>query len=313
MIEKKHLHEEFIIPKGGKSTRLDHFLSLQLPQKSRNLIQKQIKSSMVLVNDKKTKSSYIIKSDDKIQWFELYHKRIELVAYNYPLKILLEENEFIVINKPSGMPMHPGLGYYDTTLQNALKYHYMISKQPNALIKDSIVQRLDKDTSGVLVMAKTEAARELLSQQFQNMKPYRTYYALVWGKLKIKKGTIDEFIGRNPLNERSIEVSKDQSFGKKAITHYKVIKEFSNYSLVECRLETGRTHQIRVHMHFIGHPLVGDKRYEIPYLINDIALQNSIGRHCLHAKTLHFLSPKDGNTILKFDSELPIEISNLLK
>ncbi|AZQ63025.1 RluA family pseudouridine synthase [Flammeovirga pectinis] len=313
MIEKKHLHEEFIIPKGSKSTRLDHFLSLQLPQKSRNLIQKQIKEAMVLVNEKKTKSSYAIKADDKIQWFESYHKRIELVAYNFPLQILLEEREFIVINKPSGMPMHPGLGHYDTTIQNALKYHYNNTQQPNALVKDCIVQRLDKDTSGVLVLAKTEAAREFLSKQFQKMKPYRIYYALVWGRLNSKEGTIDEFIGRNPLNERSIEVAKDHSFGKKAITHYKVIKEFNKYSLVECKLETGRTHQIRVHMQYIGHPLVGDKRYEIPFLVNDIKLQNTIGRHCLHAKTLHFVSPIDQETILKFDSELPIEISNLLK
>lgn len=311
MIEKKHLHEEFIVPKGGKMIRLDHFLSLNLPNKSRNIIQKKIKDKMVTVNDHGSKSSYIVKSGDCIQWFEPFGKLTELLPYDFPLEILFEDEYCIVINKPANMPMHPGLGNYNNTVQNALKYYYSKSDQTEILLKDCIVQRLDKDTSGVLVLAKKEEAREYLSNQFKAMKPFRVYYAWVWGHPKKEEGIINEYIGRNPNNERSIEVSKDKKFGKNAITHYKVLHRYKFISLVECRLETGRTHQIRVHMQFLGHPLVGDKRYEISYLIADHKLQNKIGRHCLHAKKLHFISPKDKTTLLQFDSILPKELLSL--
>ncbi|NLR91086.1 MULTISPECIES: RluA family pseudouridine synthase [Flammeovirga] len=308
----KHLHESFIIPDGGKSTRLDHFLSLQLPNKSRNVIQKHIKDVLVLVNGKKSKSSYQLKPSDKIEWFEYFRKRVELEPYDFPLDIIYEEKDFIVVNKPAQMPMHPGLGHYDHTLQNALLHHYQISNQKDSLVKDCLVQRLDKDTSGIVVIPKTIEAREFLSEQFKSLKPYRIYQAIVWGQLKQKEGVIQEFIGRNPSNERSIEVSKDKSFGKEAITHYRVIKEHKKFSLVECRLETGRTHQIRVHMQFIGHPLVGDKRYEVPMLTYDNALQNKVGRHLLHAKTLHFTSPSN-KELLKFENDLPEEMLDLIK
>ncbi|NME68391.1 RluA family pseudouridine synthase [Flammeovirga aprica] len=313
MIEKKHLHEEFTVPKAGKQVRLDHFLSLNLPNKSRNIIQKKIKTEMVTVNDKKSKASYLVKPDDIIRWYEPFNKLTELLDYDYPLEVLHEDSECIVINKPALMPMHPGLGNYGNTVQNALKTYYRKTDQKDVLLKDCIVQRLDKDTSGVLVLAKTEHARQFLSQQFKKMKPYRIYNALVWGNVKEDQGTIHQHIGRHPENERSIEVSVDKSFGKEAVTHYKVLQRYSKFTLVECRLETGRTHQIRVHMQFLGHPLVGDQRYEVSYLILDRKIQNQIGRHCLHAKTLHFISPLDQNTVLEFDSVLPLDITALIK
>lgn len=294
-------------------TRLDHFLSLNLPNKSRNIIQQKIKLGMVTVNDHISKASYRVKANDIIKWFEPFQKLTELIPLEFTLDVLHEDSECIVINKPANMPMHPGLGNYNNTVQNALKFYYNETSQNNALLKDCIVQRLDKDTSGVLVLSKTENARQFLSKQFKKMKPFRAYYAIAWGSIKEEEGCIREFIGRNPQNERSIEVSKDKSFGKEAITYYKVLQRFPKYTLVECRLETGRTHQIRVHMQFLGHPLVGDQRYEISYLTLDRKIQSDLGRHCLHAKTLHFKSPIDEKSILKFDSELPKELQNLLK
>ncbi|OHX68121.1 RluA family pseudouridine synthase [Flammeovirga pacifica] len=308
----KHLHASFDIPEGGQAMRLDHFLSIKLPNKSRNVIQKHIKMQMVLVNDKKSKASYQLKPFDKVEWFESFRKLEELIPYDYPLDILEENDAFIVINKPANMSMHPGLGVYKETLQNALQHHYNVTNQPTALIKDCLVQRLDKDTSGIVVIPKTVQAREHLGAQFQGKSTNRVYHAIVWGTPDPQKGMIKKHIGRNPDDKMSIEVSDDGVFGKEAITHYSTIASYPQFSIVECILETGRTHQIRVHMQYIDHPLVGDKRYEKVQYTANTTLQNSIGRHCLHARLLHFDHPQTLER-MKYELGLPDDLKEIIE
>lgn len=312
MSSSKHLHASFDIPEGGQTMRLDHFLSIKLPNKSRNVIQKHIKSQMVLVNDKKSKSSYQLKPFDKVEWFESFRKLEELIPYDYDLDILEENESFIVVNKPANMSMHPGLGVYKETLQNALQHHYNVTNQTEALVKDCLVQRLDKDTSGIVVIPKTIQAREHLGDQFKGKSTKRIYHAIVWGTPDPLEGTIKKFIGRNPMDEMSIEVSEDEAFGKMAITNYKTIKSYKDFSVVECELETGRTHQIRVHMQYIGHPLVGDKRYEKMQYTGNSQLQNTIGRHCLHARLLHFDHPVTLERMM-YEIGWPEDLNELIK
>ncbi|BDD04979.1 RluA family pseudouridine synthase [Aureibacter tunicatorum] len=291
------LHESIIADKLNKPTRLDKYLSITIKNKSRSTIQDYIKKGKIRVNTKMSKSNYVVKEGDLIELFETYEKENGIKPMNFALDIIFENDHYIVINKPSGMPMHPGLGNYDNSLLNALSFHYNNTKQFENLLEDSLVQRLDKDTTGLVVVAKTKKAYEGLSKQFQNKQNLqRTYYALCWGTFKNKKGTIRNYIGRNPNNLKSIEVSKDKSFGKLAVTHYEVLKTSNNFSWVKCTLETGRTHQIRVHMQSINHPLVGDLRYQSK-LYPQRNTPKSIKHHLLHASILQFSDPESSNLL----------------
>jgi 23S rRNA pseudouridine1911/1915/1917 synthase len=234
-------------------------------------------------------------------------------AQDLNLEVLFEDEQIIVINKAAGIAVHPGLGEYQNTLLNGLLYHFE-SKGLENTAEPFFVQRLDKHTSGVMVIAKTLMANDFLQQQFSVHAIERSYVCQVWGNPLPEKGTLKSHIGRNPLNERLIQVSHDKSFGKSAITHYQVLQKYSHSALVECKLETGRTHQIRIHMQHLGHSLVGDQRYPnkaivIPTAINERA--NLLMPHqALHAQTLGFINPTDKQYI-RFEVKPPIAFQML--
>ncbi|MCG8476809.1 MAG: RluA family pseudouridine synthase [Cytophagales bacterium] len=311
MSKRLHEHQRIIADQLHKATRLDHYLSISLKNKSRNQIQSYIREGKITVNGQRTKSSYTVKGKDVIVLYEAFELEKELRSLEVSLDIRYESPELIVINKPAGMPMHEGLSNFGNSLLNALKAHYKLTGQQHCLLENALVHRIDKDTSGLVVVAKTKQAHELLSKQFLEKKPVRREYtALVWGAMKKQQGTIEKFIGRNPKNPFSIEISKDRKFGKYACTHFDTLQSNGRISLVKCVLETGRTHQIRVHMQSIGHPLVGDRRYNLPRHNNE-TLPETIEHHMLHAKTLEFTEPGTG-ALLQFESSLPGAYSGLL-
>ncbi|MEH0156342.1 RluA family pseudouridine synthase [Limibacter armeniacum] len=304
-------HEKIIAGFTTKPTRLDHYLSDNLKNKSRSMVQAHIKAGKVTVNGKKSKSSYIVKGEDEILWMESFRKHDEIVPLAVQLNIFYETADIIVINKPAGMPMHPGLGNYGNTLLNALQHYYEEKGEPENLVKDCLVQRIDKNTTGIVAIPKHKEAYEALDAQFSTKSTLREYQAIVWGNPVNDEGTLRNYMGRNPQNLMSIEVSDDKSFGKEAVTHYKVLKRLGDITLVSCRLETGRTHQIRLHMKHLGHPLVGDERYFMKGVEKRQDILKVMTRHALHAKTLGFVEPFTGKELV-FDSELPQDFSDVL-
>ena len=282
--------------------RIDKYLMEKLDY-SRSKIQKMIDNGNILVNDKKVKSSYSLKEDDVIYIDNDYSDEIDIVPENIPLDIVYEDDYLLVVNKPSGMVVHPAPGNYHNTLVNALMHHCNLSEDK---IRPGIVHRIDADTTGLLMVAKNNYAHDFLAKQLEEKTVTRKYYAIVWGVIKNDTGTIDAPIGRSVTDRKKLCVTSINS--KSAITHFKVLERYKRATLIELKLETGRTHQIRVHMDYIGYPVVNDPVYGRRKLFDETG-------QCLHAKELGFIHPKTGE-YMHFDSELPscfINILNKLK
>ncbi len=278
--------------------RLDSYLTKKTSE-SRSQVVKMIKSDEVLVNGKVTKAGYILKKDDIIEVNHL-KKDESILPEEMDLDIVYEDDDVIVVNKANGVVVHPAPGNYHGTLVNGLLYHTKLSDL-NGEVRPGIVHRIDAYTTGLLMVAKNNKAHEFLAGELSSKKAYRKYIALVWGNIKNDSGTIDAPIGRSLTDRKKMAVL---ATGKPAITHFKVLKRFKDATLIELRLETGRTHQIRVHMEYIGHPVVNDPVYGNRKLVDDSG-------QCLHAKTLGFVHPKTLK-YMEFDSELPECFLNVL-
>ncbi|MCR4716231.1 MAG: RluA family pseudouridine synthase [Lachnospiraceae bacterium] len=288
----------------SNDSRIDSFLSKEIPDCSRSYIQKLISDNNVLVNDKSTKANYKLKAGDIIDVTipELVDLLIE--AEDIKLDIVYEDDDIIVINKPKGMVVHPAAGHSSGTLVNALIYHCKDDLSGiNGELRPGIVHRIDKDTTGLIVACKNDNAHRFIADQLAVHSITRRYHAIVYGNIKDDEGVINAPIYRHPNDRKKMAVVPN---GKKAITHYKVLKRFGDFTYIECELETGRTHQIRVHMAYIKHPLLGDDIY------GPKAKKYNLEGQCLHAKTLGFIHPSTKEYI-EFDSELPEYFSNLLK
>ncbi len=324
--EELYEHFRFDSDPGQKPLRIDKFLYNKLENTSRSKIQAAADAGFIFVNGKAVKSNYKVKPNDKVSIMLTYPPReIELIPENIPLNIVYEDDELIVINKQAGMVVHPGHGNYTGTLVNALAYH--LEGKSELFVKGNerpgLVHRIDKNTSGIIVVAKTEFALNHLAKQFFDHSTDRTYQALVWGSFKEgeMEGTITGNIGRSLKNRLQMEVFPDGEFGKHAITHYKVLQNIGYVSLIECKLETGRTHQIRVHLKHIGHPLFNDERYGGDQILRGTTFTKYkqfvnncfkiLPRHALHAKSLGFTHPKTGERLF-FDSELPQDMASAI-
>lgn len=286
-----------------KGTRIDKFLSEKFEGKSRSYIQGLIEEESILVNNKKVKSNYKLKENDEIKVFMKEPKELEVEAENIPIDIIYEDSDVIVVNKAKGMVVHPAPGNYNGTLVNALLYHCTDLSSINGVIRPGIVHRIDKDTTGILVIAKNDEAHNKLSDQLKEHSMKREYYALVEGRIKANSGTIDKSLARSKKDRLKIAIVEG---GKRAVTHYEVIEKFKNTTLVKCVLETGRTHQIRVHMSSIGYPLVGDPVYG--FKKGKFKCEGQM----LHAKTLGFIHPRT-NEYVEFTSELPENFKALIE
>lgn len=307
-------HYKFVASEGQEPLRVDKFLMNFIENATRNKIQQAVKAGNVLVNEGVVKSNYKVKSNDVVR-VVLAHPPHEnlLVAEDIPLEIIYEDDSVIVVNKAAGMVVHPGHGNYSGTLVNGLIYHFE-SLPKNTSDRPGLVHRIDKDTSGLLVVAKTEFAMANLASQFYNRTTERLYLALVWGSVEEDEGTITGNIGRSLKNRLQMDVFPDGEFGKHAVTHYKVLERFSYVTLVECKLETGRTHQIRAHFKYLGHPLFNDERYGgdrirkgTTYTKYKQFVDNCfkiLPRQALHAKTLGFEHPESKEKLF-FNSEVP--------
>lgn len=310
-------------PKQGL-IRLDKFLHVRLANSSRTKIQLGIENGFITVNQRPTKANYQVKPGDEIS-VSLPHppRNDELIPQELPLTIVYEDDTLLVVNKAPGMVVHPAHGNWDGTLVNGLLYHINKSLPPGSSpLRPGLVHRIDKDTSGLLLIAKEEVAMMKLAKQFFDKTVERTYLALVWGQPKPENGTINARLARSPRDRRLVEVTQNEEIGKHAITHYKTLEPFSYATLIQCNLETGRTHQIRAHMKFIGCPIFGDEMYGGKAAVKgpsfskyksfvDNALE-LCPRQALHAKSLGFEHPVSGNW-MQFDSELPEDMANVVE
>lgn len=276
--------------------RLDYYLSTELDEISRTYIQKLIKEKLVLVNDGVKKPSYLVKEGDVLKVNLPEPKKLELIPEDIPLDIVYEDDDVVVINKPQNLVVHPAPGNYTGTLVNALLYHIDSLSSINGVIRPGIVHRLDKDTSGLLIVAKNDFAHKELSNQLKDRKIHREYIALINGVLKNDEGTINLPIGRDPKNRLKMTVIYTNS--KEAITNYWVLNRFSSYTLVKVKLETGRTHQIRVHFSHLKHSIVGDPLYSSGK--NEFGLDKQL----LHARKLGFIHPRSGE-YMEFECDIP--------
>lgn len=314
--EEMYEHYRFTVDPGQVSVRIDKFLLDRMPSTSRNKIQAAAKNGNVLVNDMAVKQNYKIKPNDEISIVLPFPMReLRLIPEDIPLDIAYEDDQVIVVNKPSDMVVHPGYGNYTGTLVNALVYHFdnLPHRIQDYYGRPGLVHRLDKHTTGLLVVAKTEHALTHLAKQFFDRTTERRYWALVWGDVK-EDGTVTGNLGRSLKNRMVMTVFPDGDHGKHAVTHYKVLKRFGYVTLVECKLETGRTHQIRVHMKHIGHPLFYDLEYGGDSILKGTpsAKYKKFVENCfdlltgqaLHARTLGFVHPTTGENI-SLSSELP--------
>lgn len=317
-------HYRFVADPGQEVIRIDKFLLDRLPNTSRNKIQVAAKNGNVLVNGKVIKQNYKIKPGDEVSIVMPYPVReLELIPENIPLDIVYEDDEVVVVNKPSDRVVHPGYGNYTGTLVNALVYHFenLPNKLDNYYGRPGLVHRLDKHTTGLLVVAKTELALNNLAKQFHDRTTERRYWALVWGDVQ-EEGTVTGHLGRSLKNRKLMTVFPEGEYGKHAVTHYKVLERFGYVTLVECKLETGRTHQIRVHMKHIGHPLFNDIEYGGDKILKGTTnskyksfIENCfelIPGQALHAKTLGFEHPVSKEYI-RLDSELPQGFQRVLE
>lgn len=316
----------FSIDKGQEPYRIDKFLMNRIEGATRNKLQQAINTGLVLVNNKEVKQNYKIKPFDQIVVYsDLSPESTEIVPENIPLNIVFEDEEILIINKPAGMVVHPGSGNYNGTLLNGIAY-YLKQKNPDiseeTLPRFGLVHRIDKNTSGLLVLAKTDRAMRQLAKQFYDHTVKRHYMALIWGDLAEDQGTIVAHVGRNLRFRKLFEAYPEGDHGKDAITHYKVLERFGYVTLVQCVLETGRTHQIRVHMKYIGHPLFNDDFYGGDKIVKGTIFSKYkqfvdncfmiCPRQALHAKTLGFVHPGTGKEVF-FETELPQDISKVIE
>ncbi|MDA7567713.1 RluA family pseudouridine synthase [Flavobacteriaceae bacterium] len=319
-----HEHYSFIADQGQQPLRIDKYLMNFIENSTRNKIQSAAKEGSIFVNDIAVRSNYKVKPFDRIKVLLSYppHEHL-LVPENIPIDIVYEDDELLVVNKPAGMVVHPGHGNYSGTLINALTYHFD-NLPNNSSERPGLVHRIDKDTSGLLVIAKTEDAMAHLSNQFAKKTSKRNYIALVWGNLIEQEGTISGNIGRHPKNRLQNTVFLDDApeKGKSAITHYKVLENFTYVTLVSCTLETGRTHQIRVHMKHIGHTLFNDERYGGNLILKGTTFSKYkqfvencfkvLPRQALHAETLGFVHPKTGE-FMSFTADIPNDMKTCIE
>ena len=317
-------HFRFEVDPGQKILRIDKFLVDRMASTSRNRIQLAADAGSIMVNGVSVKSNYKVKPGDTIAIvLDFPRREFELIPQEIPLSIVYEDNELLVVNKPAGMVVHPGHGNYDGTLVNALAYRFkdlpfFNTEDP----RPGLVHRIDKDTSGLLVIAKTEHAKNNLALQFFEKTTKRAYHTLVWGSPKEPEGTIVGNIGRSLKNRQIYTVFPEGDYGKHAVTHYKVLEDFGYVSLLECKLETGRTHQIRVHTSYIGHPVFNDSNYGGDQILRGTTFTKYkqfvdncfkiCPRQALHAKSLGFIHPATGKEMF-FESELADDMKQLVE
>jgi 23S rRNA pseudouridine1911/1915/1917 synthase len=316
-------HYRFIVDPGQSLLRIDRYLSARIENISRTRIQNAANAGNILVNNIPVKPSYKVKPDDIVQIVLPNPAReIELIPENIPINIIYEDDDVVVVNKESGMVVHPAYGNYTGTLVNALMWHFKdLPLFSTGEIRPGLVHRIDKNTSGILVVAKNEFALNKLSKQFYERTTDRLYFAFVWGIPDPPEGTITGHVGRNIRDRKIMQVFTDGSQGKPAVTHYKVIEELGYISVVECKLETGRTHQIRVHFSFIKHPIFNDDEYGGDRILKGTTFSKYqqfvkncfklLPRQALHAKSLAFNHPVSGKRLF-FDSELPRDMQMVL-
>lgn len=319
------LYEHFrvVVDKGQSQVRVDKYLFERLVNSSRNRIQKAADAGLIMANGKPVKSSYKVKPCDVLTvMMDRPRYDNDIIPEDIPLDIVYEDNDLMVVNKPAGLVVHPGCGNYHGTLVNAIAWHLKDNPKYNPNDPQvGLVHRIDKDTSGLLVVAKTPDAKTHLGLQFYNKTTKRKYNALVWGVVENNEGTIEGNIGRNPKDRMQMAVLSDPAQGKHAVTHYRVLERLGYVTLVECVLETGRTHQIRVHMKHIGHTLFNDERYGGNEILKGTHFSKykqfvnncfeTCPRQALHAMTLGFVHPRTGEEMF-FTSPLPEDMTNLI-
>ena len=317
-------HHRVVADKGQEPLRVDKFLLNRLEGTSRNRIQQAAIDGFIRVNDKTVKSNYKVKPYDIVTvMFKNPPREVELIPEDIPLDIVYEDNDIVVLNKEAGMVVHPGFGNYSGTLVNALAFHFKdLPANGGDETRPGLVHRIDKNTTGLMVIAKNEAAMTSLSKQFYDRIIDRRYNALVWGELKEEEGSIEGNIGRSLKNRKVMTVFPEGEYGKHAKTHYKVLERFGYISLVECKLETGRTHQIRVHFQHIKHPLFNDFEYGGDKILKGTTFSKykqfvencfrMIPRQSLHAKSLAFTHPTTREW-MTFDSELPQDMKSVIE
>ncbi len=317
----EHYHYE--VEPGQDLLRIDKYLAERIKGTSRTRVQHAAEAECIRVNGRPVKSNYRVRPGDDIRVvMDRPRYENEIVAQDIPLNIVYEDEELLVVNKPAGMCVHPGHGNYDGTLVNALAWHF--KDNPDYDVTDprmGLVHRIDKDTSGLLVVAKTPRAKTSLGAQFFNKTTKRQYVALVWGEMKEGSGTVAGNIGRSPRDRLLMTVFPDGDMGKHAVTHWTLLENLRHVALVQCRLETGRTHQIRVHMQYIGHPLFSDERYGGDKVLRGVRSGSYMQfiQHCfetcprqaLHARTLGFVHPVTGKQ-MDFDSDIPADMQALI-
>ena len=293
--------QEYLVPEEAAGTRIDKFLADACPDLSRSFLHKLLKESSVTADGKAVKSSFKVNGGETIAFEVPKPQEAAIEAENIPLDILYEDSDIILVNKPKGMVVHPAAGHYTGTLVNALMYHCKDQLSGiNGVMRPGIVHRIDMNTTGVLVVCKNDFAHNSLAEQLKVHSITRVYYAIVFGNLREDEGTVHASIGRHPTDRKKMSIHSKQ--GRDAITHYRVLERFGSYTFIECRLETGRTHQIRVHMKAIGHPLPGDFLYCPDYRLID--------RQPLHSTYLSFSHPATGEK-LEFSAPLPQDMRNL--
>ncbi|WP_026709940.1 RluA family pseudouridine synthase [Flavobacterium filum] len=315
-------HHRFEVPKGQSIVRIDKYLMQVVENTTRNKIQQAATEGNILVNEVAVKSNYKVKPFDVIRYL-MAHPPYEylLEPEDIPLNIIYEDDQLLVINKEAGMVVHPGHGNYSGTLVNALAFHFE-NLPMNSSERPGLVHRIDKNTSGLLVIAKTDHAMAYLAKQFADKTSEREYIALVWGNPSEEEGTIRGFIGRHLKDRMQMAVFQDEAHGKPAVTHYKVLERFGYVTLISCKLETGRTHQIRAHMKHIGHPLFNDQRYGGDQILKGTTftkykqfVENCfkiLPRQALHAKTLGFEHPTT-KEFKRFDSPIPADLTECIE
>jgi len=318
-----HEHYKFVADAGQEPLRVDKFLMNFIENATRNKIQSAAKEGNIIVNEVAVKPNYRVKAGDEVKVVLSYPPRDnEVYPEDIPLDIVYEDDDVIVVNKDHGMVVHPGHGNYTGTLVNALRFHFdNLPDSSKESDRPGLVHRIDKGTSGLLVIAKNEHALANLSKQFFDKTTEREYVALVWGDVEEEEGTIEGNIGRHIKNRLRMAVFPDGESGKPAITHYKVIERFGYITMVSCRLETGRTHQIRAHFKYIGHTLFNDERYGGEKILKGTTFTNYkqfvqncfkiLPRQALHARTLGFVHPTT-NEFMKFESPIPNDIQEVI-
>ncbi len=314
-------HHRLLVDKKQEPLRIDKFLMNRLANATRNKIQDGIKAGFVKVNEQTIKANYKVKPEDVISIsFPEPPRDTEVIPENLPLDIRYEDEDLLVVHKPPGMVVHPAYQNWTGTLVNALAYHFQ-NLPENRDGRPGLVHRIDKDTSGLLVVAKTEQALTHLAKQFFDHSIERTYLALVWGEPKENEGTIDVNLGRSFKDRRVTDTFPEGDIGRRAVTHYKVLKTLRYVSLIQCQLETGRTHQIRAHMKYLGHPLFNDSTYGGDKILKGTVFSKYksfvencfklMPRQALHAKSLGFIHPRTQEE-LYFDSDLPEDFQSVL-